>query len=65
VIEDERRAKLERLSERLRLAFIEGAEEEARRGIGRPLTDEKLRSVMRRYPGDWLDQRPTLGADGR
>ena len=54
--EAEWRAKLERLSERLRLAFIEGAEQESRRGDGRPLTEGELRRVLRRYPGDWLDR---------
>ena len=54
--EAERRAKLERLSGRLRLVFIEGAEEESRRGVDRPLTEDELRRVLRRYPGDWLDR---------
>ncbi len=57
----EKRAKLERLSRRLRLAFLEGAEEESARGTGRRLTDEELESVLRHYPGDWLDGRSQRG----
>jgi hypothetical protein len=41
-----------RLNERLRAAFIEGAEEESRRRLGRGLTREELERVLRRYPGD-------------
>ncbi len=37
---------------RLRLAFLEVAEERSRREHGRPLTDEELRRELRRYPGD-------------
>ena len=53
---DERRRqeKLERLSHRLRMEFVRGAEEHSRRRLGRPATDEELRRVLRRYPGDWL-----------
>ena len=51
---NERRTKLERLSERLRLVFIEGAEEESRRRVGRPLTEDELRRVLRHYQGDWI-----------
>ena len=46
---DERRA---RLNERLRQAFIEGAEEDSRRRLGRGLTSEELERVLRHYPGD-------------
>jgi len=46
---DERR---ERLNERLRLAYIEGAEEDSRRRLGRGLTAGELERVLRRYPGD-------------
>jgi hypothetical protein len=35
-----------------RLAFIEGAEEDSRRRLNRPLTAEELRHVLQRYPGD-------------
>ena len=45
----ERRA---RLNQRLRQAFIEGAEVDMRRRLGRGLTAEELERVLRRYPGD-------------
>ena len=41
-----------RLNERLRAAFIEGAEEDSRRRLGRGLTRHGLERVLRRYPGD-------------
>ena len=41
-----------RLNERLRQAFIDGAEEDSRRRLGRGLTAEELERVLRRYPGD-------------
>jgi hypothetical protein len=34
-----------------RLAFIEGAEEDSRRRLNRPLTAEELRRVLRHFPG--------------
>ena len=40
------------LNRRLRLAFILGAEEQWRRDLGRGLTEEEMRRIMRRYPGD-------------
>ena len=46
--EPDRRA---RLNERLRHAFLEGAEEDSQR-LGRGLTAEELERVLRRYPGD-------------
>jgi hypothetical protein len=45
-----------RPNQRLRQAFIEGAEEESRGRLGRRLTVEELDLVLRRYPGD-------IGAD--
>jgi len=39
-----------RLNERLRQAFLEGAEEDSRRRLGRGLTAEELERVLRRYP---------------
>jgi hypothetical protein len=45
----ERRANLNR---RLRLAFIEGAEEDSHSRLGRGLIEEELQRVLRRYPGD-------------
>jgi hypothetical protein len=44
------------LNQRMRLAFVEGAEERSRREAGRGLTDEELRRVLRRYPGDLPDR---------
>lgn len=41
-----------RLNARLRAAFIEGAEEDSRRSLGRGLTRDELERVLRRYPGD-------------
>ncbi len=46
---EERRHELNR---RLRAEFVEGAEERSRKAHGRGLTDEELRRVIRRYPGD-------------
>ena len=40
------------LNRRLRATFIEGAEERSRETHSRGLTDEELRRIMRRYPGD-------------
>jgi hypothetical protein len=40
------------LNRRLRAAFVEGAEEDCRRRLGRGLTREELERVLRRYPGD-------------
>jgi len=50
----ERRA---RLNQRLRQAFIEGAEVDMRRLLGRGLTAEELERVLRRYPGDLPERR--------
>ena len=53
---DERRStKAERkepLERRARRAFLDGAEEESQRAMGRGLTHEELKRVLRRYPGD-------------
>lgn len=46
---EERRADLKR---RRRPAFVEGAEEDSRRRLGRGLTRDELKRVLRRYPGD-------------
>jgi hypothetical protein len=40
------------LNRRLRLAFVQGAEERSRSEHGRGLTANELRRVLRRYPGD-------------
>jgi len=42
----------ERLNKRLRQAFIEGAEEDSRRRLGRGLTPEELERVLWPHPGD-------------
>ena len=47
--DQERRA---RLNQRLRQAFIEGAEVDMRQALGRGLTAEELEQVLGRYPGD-------------
>ena len=36
---------------RLRLAYIEGAEEWTRENVGRGMRDEELEGVLRRFPG--------------
>jgi hypothetical protein len=41
-----------RLNQRLRQAFIEGAEEDSHRRLGRGLTAEELERVLWRYPGN-------------
>lgn len=46
------RFRRQRLSERLRAAFLAGAEEDSRRRLGRGPTREELERVLRRYPGD-------------
>jgi hypothetical protein len=51
---DERR---DQLNQRLRQAFIEGAEEDSRRRLGRGLTAEELGRVLRHYPGDLPENR--------
>ena len=40
-----------------RLSFIKDAEDDSWRRLDRPLTDDKLRRVLQRYPGDWLRAR--------
>jgi len=50
------RERRERLNRRLRAAFIEGAEQDSRRRLGRELTTEASGRVLRRYPED-LPQR--------
>ncbi|HSW42623.1 MAG TPA: hypothetical protein VLM76_08960 [Patescibacteria group bacterium] len=40
------------LNRKLRRAFVEGAEERSQRELGRGLTSEELRRILRRYPGD-------------
>jgi hypothetical protein len=40
------------LNRRLRIAFVAGAEEGSRSRLGRWLSEEEFRRVLRRYPGD-------------
>jgi len=42
----------EPLAQRARRAFVEGAEEDSRRRLGRALTLDELERVLRRFPGD-------------
>jgi hypothetical protein len=44
------------LNQRLRQAFVEGAEEDSRRRLGRGLTADELERVLWRYPGDLPDR---------
>ena len=46
----------ERLNKRLRAAFIEDAEADSRRRVGRGLTDEEQERVLWRYPGDAIER---------
>lgn len=46
------------LNERLRTAFVEGAEDDSHRRLGRGLTREELERVLRRYPGDLWEGHP-------
>jgi hypothetical protein len=50
-------ARRRELNQRLRLAFIVGAEERSRQTVGCGLADEELHRIMRRHPGDLPDQR--------
>ena len=47
----------ERLNQHLRAPFLEGAEEDSRRRLGRGLTSEELERVLRHYPGDLSERR--------
>jgi hypothetical protein len=43
--------RMDDLRRRLRFAFLEGAEDESRRSVGRGLTPEEQDRVLRRYSG--------------
>jgi hypothetical protein len=45
-------ARRSELNRRLRLGFLQGAEERSQRVLGRPLTADELCRVLERYPGD-------------
>jgi hypothetical protein len=47
----------ERLNQRLRQAFLEEAEEDSRRRLGRGLTAEELERILWHYPGDVVERR--------
>jgi len=49
-------ARRERLNQRLRQAYLEGAEEDSRRRLGRGLTAEELERVLWHYPGDAIER---------
>jgi hypothetical protein len=46
----------ERLNQRRRAEFIEGAEEDSRRRLGRGLTREELERILWHYPGDVVER---------
>jgi hypothetical protein len=46
------RNRRQRFQERARMEYVQGAEAESRRRIGRGLTAAELERVLRRYPGD-------------
>jgi len=53
-------ARLRRLAElnaKARRAFLEGAAEEWQRVNGRPPTEDELRRILERYPGDPAGER--------
>jgi hypothetical protein len=54
---DADRQRRARLNQRLRLAFVEGAEEDSRRRLGRGLTKEELERVLPHYLGDVAERR--------
>jgi len=47
-----RRRRIVEINEKARRAFLEGAAEEWARANGRPPTEEELRRILARYPGD-------------
>ena len=46
------RLRIARLNQRLRQAFMAGADEDSRRRLGRGLTAEEVERFLRRYPAD-------------
>jgi hypothetical protein len=47
----------ERLNKRLRQVFIDGAEGDSRRRLGRGLTADEVERVLGRHPGDLAEPR--------
>ena len=43
-------ARLAARERRVRLAFVRGAEQQSRRAMGRPLTEDELRRIIARFP---------------
>jgi len=41
----------EELRQRIRLAYVDGAETWMREHVGRPMTERELAGALRRYPG--------------
>ena len=50
--DDGRQTKRGRLNERLRQVFVAGAEEQSRQSRGRTLSDDELKRIRERYPGN-------------
>jgi hypothetical protein len=46
------RHRRQRFQERARMEYLQGAEQESRRHLGRGLTAEELELVLRLYPGE-------------
>ena len=46
------RRRVAEINEKARRAFLEGAAEEWQRANGRPPTDDELRRILARYPGN-------------
>ena len=49
--------RLEELNRRLRQAYLQGAEEDSQKRLGRGLTGEELERALRHYPGDVPESR--------
>ena len=50
-------ARRARLNQRLRQAFISGAEQDSQRRLGRGLTAQEMERVLHHYPGDVGERR--------
>ena len=46
------RHRRQRFQERARMEYLAGAEQNSRRRLGRGLTEDELKLVLRLYPGD-------------
>jgi hypothetical protein len=54
VADPDRAQRFADINERARRAFLEGAAEEWQQANGRPPTEEQLRRILARYPGNPL-----------